>query len=268
MVFTFSPDHVPLWAVFPLSLLLVLLSIAAGSWAGARFRRRAEHPEGPIGSVVAALLGLLAFMLAFTFGMAASRFDARKELLLEDVNAIATAARCAELLPEPRRSESLALLDRYVAVRVEVARDASRVVSAMAEAESLQNRLWTGAVALARADMNSDIGALYAQALDDLATVHTRRTTVALQYRIPQGVWTVLLLLTGLCMGAVGFQFGIAGRSSLVLHVVIGVAFSSVVMLIAQLDRPTEGALRISQQPMLELERRLDRRMHEPPAPP
>jgi hypothetical protein len=41
-----------------------------------------------------------------------------------------------------------------------------------------------------------------------------------------------------------------------------------VVLLIAQLDRPTEGALRISQQPMLDLERRLDRRMHEPPAPP
>ena len=260
MVTTSLDRLVPLGAVFPAWLLLVLLSLAAGYWLGSNRRRRAEsQPEGPIGSVVGAMLGLLAFMLAFTFGMAASRFDARKQLLLDDVNVIQTAVRRSELLPEPHRSESRALLDRYVDLRVEIARDPSRIPAAVAEAESLQNRLWFHAVALAGKDMNSDIGALYAEALNDLMTVHTSRATVALQYRIPPGIWTVLILLAAMCMTAVGFQFGIAGRNSLLINLSLAVALSAVITLIAQLDRPTEGPLRVSHQPMLDLQRRLDR---------
>ena len=117
-------DHlIPLGAVFPISLVLVLLSIALGFWIGTQQR---TIPEAPIGSVVGAMLGLLAFMLAFTFGMSASRYEARRQLLLDDVNAIQTAVRRSELLPEPQRSESRALLRRYVDLRVRVASDPSR----------------------------------------------------------------------------------------------------------------------------------------------
>ena len=261
---TFALDRlIPLWAVFPVTVAVVLLSIAAGTRIGARHRRASEHlPEAPIGSVIGAMLGLLAFMLAFTFGIAASRYDARKELLLRDVNAIMTAWRRAELLPEPHRTESMALLDRYVDLRVEVARDPSRIPAAVAEAESLQNRLWSHAVALARADMNSDIGALYAEALNELIEVQTTRTTVALQYRIPQPIWVLLIVLTVMCMGGVGYQFGMVGRSSLLLNLFLAVAFSAVITLIAQLDRPTEGVLQVNQKPMLDLQRRMERTPH------
>ena len=250
---------VPLWAVFPVTAAIVLLTIAAGIKLGRR-RRGSEHvPEGPLGSVIGAMLGLLAFMLAFTFGIAASRYDARKELLLQDVNAIMTAWRRAELLPEPHRAESLALLHRYVDLRVEVARDPSRVPAAVVEAEALQDKLWSHAVALARGDMNSDIGALYAEALNDLITIQTTRTTVALQYRIPQPIWYLLIVLTVMCMGGVGYQFGIAGRSSILMNLFLAVAFSAVITLIAQLDRPTEGFMIVNQKPMLDLQRRIDR---------
>lgn len=204
------------------------------------------------------MLGLLAFMLAFTFGIAASRYDARKELLLRDVNAIMTAWQRSELLPEPHRTESRALLDRYVDLRVEVAQDPSRIPAAVVEAESLQNGLWSHAVALAHADMNSDIGALYAEALNELITVQTTRTTVALQYRIPQPIWYLMIVLTVMCMGGVGYQFGLVGRSSILLNLFLAVAFSAVITLIAQLDRPTEGFLQVNQRPMLDLQRRMD----------
>jgi hypothetical protein len=249
---------VPLWAVFPISLVLILVSVALGFRIGDRQHRKVERlPEGPIGSVVGAMLGLLAFMLAFTFGIAASRFDARQHLLVDDVNAIMTAWRRAEFLPDPHRTESRALLARYVDLRVTAAADPSRIVASIAESESLQNRLWIHAVALARANMNSDIGALYAEALNDLIAVQTSRSTVALQYRIPEPVWVVLVLLTVICMGGVGYQFGIAGRSSKLLKLCLAVALSAVVTLIAQLDRPAEGVRLVTQKPMFDLQRRI-----------
>jgi hypothetical protein len=248
-------DHlIPLGAVFPVSLLLVLLSVALGFWIGTQHR---TIPETPIGSVVGAMLGLLAFMLAFTFGMSASRFEARRQLLLDDVNAIQTAVRRSELLPEPQRSESRALLRRYVDLRVEVARDPSRIRAAVVETDALQQRLWSGAIALARQDTHSDIGALYAESLNALMNAHTSRTTVALLHQIPETIWYVLILLTMMCMVAVGFQFGISGRASIVVILWLAVAFSAVVTLIAHLDRPIDSALRVSQQPMLDLVRDL-----------
>ena len=57
-------------------------------------------------------LGLLAFMLAFTFGMSGTRFDARKQLVLDEASAVLRAYQRAQLLPEPQRSECSRLASR------------------------------------------------------------------------------------------------------------------------------------------------------------
>ncbi len=62
------------------------------------------------GSVIAVSLGLLAFMLAFTFGIAANRFDTRKQLVLDEINAIGTTYLRANTLPEPPRTKIRKLL--------------------------------------------------------------------------------------------------------------------------------------------------------------
>lgn len=252
-------DSVPLWVVFVGMVVTTLLSIRAGFRAGAYRRRRAEEAEGPLGSVVGAMLGLLAFVLAFTFGIASSRFDTRKHLVLEEVNAIETAYLRAGLLPEPQRNESRRLLRRYVDIRAEFSTDRAKLAQGLAESEALQAQLWSIAVPLARTDLNSDIGALYIESLNRVIDLHTARVTVGLQYRVPVIVWIGLLLVTVLSMAGVGYQFGVAGRGGLLIHVVLALAFSAVVYLIADLDRPLHGLLQVSQQPMIELRERLDR---------
>jgi len=252
-------DSVPLWAVFVGTMVITLLSIRVGFRAGVYRRRQAEEAEGPLGSVVGAMLGLLAFVLAFTFGIASSRFDARKHLVLEEVNAIETTYLRAGLLPEPQRTESRRLLRRYVGKRAEFSRDRVKLAQGLAEAEALQAQLWSIAAPLARADLNSDIGALYIESLNRLIDLHTARVTVALQYRVPVIVWIGLLLVTVLSMAGVGYQFGVAGRSSFLIHLVLALTFSAVVYLIADLDRPLHGLLQVSQQPMLDLGERLER---------
>lgn len=96
-------QFLPLWMTFVGIVAMVLLSI----WVGIFFARRRKSrskptdEDGPIGAVVSATLGLLAFILAFTFGLTASRFDTRRQLQLDEVTAIETTALRAELIPEP-----------------------------------------------------------------------------------------------------------------------------------------------------------------------
>ena len=70
-------------------------------------------------------LGLLAFMLAFTFGMSGSRFDARKQLVLDEASAVLRTYQRAQLLPEARRGTCRRLLEEYVDLRLRAARSLS-----------------------------------------------------------------------------------------------------------------------------------------------
>ena len=251
-------EKLPLWAVGLLTLGLVFGSIRLGQMAGlARARRRREENEGPVGSIVAAILGLLAFMLAFTFGISASRFDARKQLLLDEVNAIGTLALRAELLPEQQRGESLKLIRRYVDLRATLG-PPQDLPNAIAEAEAIQDRIFAEARA-AVGNMDGEIFTAYLESMNQVFDLHTSRIIVALQYRIPTLIWVGLFLVTAISMAGVGYQMGLAGNSSLFIRVSLALAFSWVVLLIAALDRPTEGTITVSQRPMIELKKKLDR---------
>ena len=112
----------PLWAVFVVTLTVCIGSAEAGAvLAGIAIRKKQVHePEAPLSGLVGAMLGLLAFILAFTFGMTGSRFDARKQLVLDEANAIGTTYLRAALLPEKQGLEVRRLLREYAEVRLSV----------------------------------------------------------------------------------------------------------------------------------------------------
>jgi hypothetical protein len=200
-------------------------------------------------------------MMAFTFGIMAARFDTRKELLLDEVNAIGTAYLRAGLLREPQRTETRRLMRQYVDLRVGLAMGKGgpeTLREAIARSEAMQNSLWSHAEALAVADRSSQIDALFISALNETFDLHTKRVVVALQYRIPIVVWGVLLFVSVLSMAAVGFQFGLSGKRSLLANLALTLTFSAVTFLIFDLDRPTQGWFRVSQQPMIELQQKLN----------
>ena len=251
-------DKLPLWGVGLLTLGLVLAAIRIGRIAGmASVRRKVDEDHGPVGSVVAAVLGLLAFMLAFTFGISASRFDARKGLLLDEVNAIGTLATRAELLPDPHGKASLELIRRYVEIRASLP-GVTDIQKAIADSEAIQDQLFSEAKA-AMGKMDGEIFTSYLESLNLVMDLHTSRVTVALQYRIPGMIWLGLFLVTGISMAGVGYQMGLSKKSSLFIQLCLAVAFSWVVLLIATLDRTREGSITVSQQPMIELKKKLDR---------
>ncbi len=79
-------DMLPIWAIYGLTVIFTLLAIELGYWLGKAWQRRAPgEKEHSVGALTGAALGLLAFMLAFTTGVAVSRFDNRRQLVISQV---------------------------------------------------------------------------------------------------------------------------------------------------------------------------------------
>ena len=98
-------DIIPLWCCLPLVMGFGLLAVECGYRLGNwRHRHAIEEKDASVAAMTASILGLLAFMLAFTFSLAFSRFDNRREAVVEEANAIGTTWLRAQLLPEPYRS--------------------------------------------------------------------------------------------------------------------------------------------------------------------
>src|SRR4030095_4110003 len=137
-------DPFPLWTILPLTVVLALLSVELGyRLARYRLQRSQGDPESPLGGTVGATLGLLAFMLAFTFGLAGSRFEDRRQILLSEANAIGTTYLRAAMLPEPMRTEAQNLLREYVDLRLEAVQQPGKLQQAIARSEELHNQLWS-----------------------------------------------------------------------------------------------------------------------------
>ena len=95
-------DPLPLWTILPLTVAVSLLAVELGyRFAYYRQQRSLQEKETALGGMVGATLGLLAFMLAFTFGLAGSRFEARRDIVLSEANAIGTTYLRGAMLPEP-----------------------------------------------------------------------------------------------------------------------------------------------------------------------
>ena len=185
-----SMESIPVWGVFAGTIFLVLGAIEAGFQLGhASHRKSEDEKESPVGAIAGSILGLLAFILAFTFGLVSDRYDARKGLIREEANVIQTAFFRADFLPEADRAEAKGLFRKYVDERIAAIQsgDMSRVQVAIAEAGRIQVRLWDMAVANARVDMNSDVAALYIESINDVMAIHAQRIAVG-SARIPSGI--------------------------------------------------------------------------------
>jgi hypothetical protein len=250
-------DPLPLWGLFIVILLLVLLSVEGGYRLGKYRRSRSEEEkEGPVGAMVGATLGLLAFMLAFTFGMAAARFDTRRQVLLDEANAIGTTYLRAGMLPD-RREEIRALLRDYVDARLEAVRSGN-VTEGIRRSEHLQDQLWAHAVAIAENNPTSIVVGLFVQSLNEVIDLHAKRVTAGLRNRIPGAIWVALFAVAVLSLAAMGYHAGLSRTSRSLAGLAVALTFSAVIGLIADLDRPQEGVLKVSQQALIDLRQSMD----------
>lgn len=253
-----SFDSLPIWAIFLGTAFLVIITIELGFRLGHRSHLRSgKDKESSVSAVSGIILGLVALILAFTFGTVTERYESKKALVREDAIAIQAAWQLSDFLPEADRAEAASLLRDYMHLRVNLAEGNSlepeQMEKTLDKTKKIQKRLWDMAVTNARKDMNSDVAALYIDSLNHMNAINTTRITVGIHIRIPREIWMVLYCLTVLGMLSVGYQAGIVESKRSIIQLILVVSFSFVLTLIASLDRPDSGIMKIKQQPLIDL---------------
>jgi len=248
-------NGVPMLVLFVTTVVVVSLSYDGGFRAGRwRSRRPDREKEVVVRSMVGTMLGLLTFILAFTFWLAATHFDGARQALLNEANAIRTAYLRADLLPEPQRAEIRDLLREYVDVRLEGARS-GKIQQAIARSEELHSQLWSQAVAAGEKSSSPYFTGYFIQSLNDLIALHTRRLTVGREFSIPLPIWIMLYVIMPLAVASIGCHAGLTETGRPLVAVAFVLIISVVMTLIADLDNPRKGWLRVSQQALVDLRR-------------
>ena len=251
-------DQSPVWLLYAGTVLLLFAANEAGFRLGTW--RRAHMPEGekvPASAIMGSTLGLLAFMLAFTFGMSGSRFDARKQLVLDEASAVLRAHQRAQFLPEPQRSECSRLLRDYVDLRVRVAtiQSLSEMQDLVTRSEAVQDALWREAGTLA--DRPSAILSIFIQSLSELTDLQMKRVRAAVWNRIPPTIVLTLYGIAFLALTAMGYGAGLSESRTTVPSLMLILTFSAIIVLIVDLERPRQQLFDVSQQPMADVARRI-----------
>lgn len=238
------------WFFFTGTLVLFLLIVEGGYRVG-RWRREHTDPEqkSQTGTILAALLALLGFLLAISFGIAADRFSERKALVLQEANDIGTTFLRTNFLPEAQNNASKELLAAYVDLRLRPL-ESGDLDRAIGESAVIQNQLWEQATIAAAAHPRSVPVGLYIDSLNDLIDRHEERVTVGLHYRIPPSLIWTLYLVALLSMLVMGLNFGLAGTRNKLASVALVVAFAAVLLLIVDLDQVHQRLFTVSQSPL------------------
>jgi len=244
-------------ADYPLLLSVVSVFVLwAAALAGAALRRRhqlAGELREDFGVVLAATLTLLGLIIGFTFSMAVSRYDQRKNYEEAEANAIGTEYVRADLLPAAATANVRTLLRRYLDQRIGfyTTRDPHRLAQINAETARLQTALWTAVRSPASEQPTHVVLGLAVAGMNDVLNSQGY-TQAAWWNRIPSAAWALMGMIAICCNLLVGY--GEHGQKTapvllLILPVLVAIAF----LLIADIDSPTGGIIRVQPQNLVSL---------------
>jgi hypothetical protein len=242
----------------PYALLVALLSIGVfigmlilqdvGRRVG--HRRMARDPEGAragVGAIDGAVFGLLGLLVAFTFSGAASRFDARRQLVVAEANAIGTAYLRIDVLPHEAQPALRDKFRLYVEARLDAYRKLPDIVAAkegLARAAKLQGEIWGAAVAASRVASPQPAAVLLLPALNAMNEITTTRTMAA-QMHPPAIIFAMLILLalTGALLAGHGMG---AGKARSWIHMVgFAAVMALAIYVILDIEFPRLGLIRV-----------------------
>jgi len=247
----------PLLAVFLVGLGIVLMATEAGRRLGMRAGNRGDDN---FNTLEAAIIGLLALMIGFTFAMALARFDSRRDAVMDEANAIGTTALRARLLPAPHDRQVLELLRDYVQVRLDltlrVATPAD-LENTIGRSNQVHEALWRQAMTVAAANNAMVPTGLFIQALNDMIDNQGKRLA-AVRNHVPDVVIVALFGVAAVASAFSGYARGQVRRRSIIPSYVVALLVCGVILLILDLDRPSAGFIEVSQQPMIDTAASLD----------
>ena len=236
------------FTVFAIALVAQAIAAYVGDFLRKHAQSFKQGERHDFNTVQAATLTLLALIIGFTFSMAITRYDLRKTLEEAEANAIGTEYLRADLLPSEIGSRTRELLRKYVDLRIGFYEGSKGRTATEIDAQtaSVQSELWS-AVLPAAASQPTPTMALVVSGMNDVINAQGF-TQAAWWNRIPVGAWAMLGLMAISCNLLVGYGERRKGELFLfVLPVIVSLSF----FVIADLDSPRGGVIRVSPQNLM-----------------
>lgn len=225
---------------------ILFLAMIAVYWAGFKLSlsQKNKNASDGFGPVEGALLGLLALLLAFTFSMSASRYDARREALIEEANIIGTAILRADLYDNTERRSFRIDFRDYLEARIsfyETGLDQEKIDAATQRSADISSKIWKRAALLAQDPNNLISSQQMIPALNNMIDIVTTRNA-ARRATVPDSILWMLFVMCLVSSFIVGYSRKEIA-SSWVVVIVFSLMISASIFLILDLDRPSQGLI-------------------------
>lgn len=235
------------------STLAILAALLAGATIGYRGhvwlrKTRGETAVESHDHLLSAVLGLLALLLGFTFSLALNRYETRRELVVQEANALGTTWLRSQLLEEPNRTAMQDLLRVYLDDRL-VWSEADNAPEALARTDALQQKLWRVTGQAIRSDPNPQLSRALMDAMNQSFDLASARSA-ARSAHVPDRVLGVLLLYAVLSAAMLGYTSAAKGKPQRIATVSVLMLLTMALVMILDIDRPRSGAIQVSQQPL------------------
>lgn len=241
-------DMMPVWVIGLLLLSALTMAVALGCAGQSRVQRMTNAGlDPPFGGthLLSAVLGLLALLLGFSFSMAMDRYDTRRQLVVQEANALGTTWLRIQLLDEPDRTVMSDLMRRYVDVRLSWSNSAAENPPANS-AVVLQQQLWAATGIALRSDSPPLLARGVMDSLNESIDLASTRTAARAAH-IPDFVQGLLLVYAILSMAMLGTVLGNSLKLHLPQTALLLVLLTLAHMMVLDLDRPRTGSIQVSQ---------------------
>lgn len=218
-------------------------------WVGSVFRKRRGKETSP-SAIEGSLLGLLGLLLAFTFSMSASRYDARKAIIIDEANDIGTAILRSDLYSDSLRKEFRKNFTDYVKARIDyydAGRDSQLISQAKQRTNDFSILLWSRAATASKDPKNLAATNQMIPALNDMIDATTLREAAG-KGRVPDSIVLLLFVLSIACSFFAGYT--IPSNEKLEKITILGFILLTVIVIyvILDLDRPRRGIINMDEQ--------------------
>ncbi len=223
-----------------------LLSIFCYRLGRRRLKKDDTTPEVS-GAIIGAVYALLGLLIAFTFSGAYSRFDARRQLIVHEANAIGTAYLRLDLLPSPAQSSLQRNFREYAASRAalyEKLTDIKAARSELTRTNALEQAIWAQAVASSAGPEYQSARILLLPALNEMFDLVTTRT-VAIQTHPPKLIFVILFAIALACAGLTGYRSSSSENPGLSYNIIMAAITACVLYLILDIEYPRYGLIRL-----------------------
>jgi hypothetical protein len=246
------------WPLGLFTAILLAAVIEAGYQTAVRSRIQEDtNRKDQMVAIRDGLFVLVSLLLGFTLALSAPRFADRRALIIDEANAIGTTYLRAATLPQPNRDQAQQLLRQYVDARLDLdsaGLDYDRRKETIERSQRIQGQLWEGITEVTKND-RSAISASYMSSLNQTIDLHEKRLS-AMENRIPRTVWLLIFSVSMIAVFTRGLT--LAGRFWLTL-VLAPLTIAIVIALVADLDTPSSGLIRLDQRSMLRLKAEINR---------